>query len=729
MNVCRETRLEWRKLLVPLDKSMRTGLISVLRGQMSVRQAALELARRVRVAGDHRRERKILDELASKPPGLRPEFQRLTASELLRHFRQRKRPSFLGGFEAAQESTVTWQERLFPEQAAQLTKLAHRIVQHRWCLLGFGEIDFGELLGWRRDPLSGRVWPLEYHADISLWHNDGSDMRVLWEVNRMGHLITLGQAYVLTGNERFAEEFFGQLDSWREQNPVGRGPNWSCAMEVALRTMNLLAAFTMFRDSAALTENTLSRLLTTFEQHGAHIQRNLEFSYLGTSNHYLSDVVGLLWLGITLPELSVANEWREWALLEMLREMDKQVLADGAHYEASTGYHRFVLELFLYSFILCKANEIQIEEKYSNKLHNMLRYTRGILRPDGLAPLVGDSDGGQLLPIVNHIAGDQAYLLALGAVVFNDATLKNQGSPLPEEVLWVLGEKGIRKFEGLQTADNSSRSLAFPETGSYVLRHGDLYLFFNASNIGRNGRGSHGHNDSLSIEVSACGRPFIVDPGSYVYTADLRERQLFRSTAYHSTIQIADAEQNTTNERLPFSIGNEAHPRILDWQTGTERDVVVGEHLGYERLPRPVRHRRAVFFYKSDRWWLIEDDLLGKGEQTIAVRFHFDSGLELTVRDESIVSACDKMTGARLLVCSKDLRLKPEFEPQFTSRHYGAKTPSISVCWLMRTSMPRKLSWVLLPVCAGEDEEERLKLVQSQVSKVQRSGSARVIAV
>src|SRR5207253_8402267 len=99
------------------------------------------------------------------------------------------------------------------------------------------------------------------------------------------------------------------------------------------------------------------------------IQRNLEFSHIVTSNHYLSDIAGLLWLGLMLPELRSAASWRDWAVAEMLREMDKQILPDGADYESSTGYHRFVLELFLYSFSLCRANGIAIEERYWQKLH------------------------------------------------------------------------------------------------------------------------------------------------------------------------------------------------------------------------------------------------------------------------------------------------------------------------------------------------------------------------
>src|SRR5712664_3866686 len=220
-------------------------------------------------------------------------------------------------------------------------------------------------------------------------------------------------------------------------------------MEVALRAMNLLAAFAFFLRAPEMDELALKELLEIFDQHGAHIRRNLEFSHIVTSNHYLADVTGLLWLGVLLPELEAAADWREFGLRELLAEMDKQVLPDGTDYEASTGYHRLVLELFLYSFVLCHLNGIDIEEKYWNKLRAMIEYVRAYLRPDGCAPLIGDSDSGQVLPIVRRTGDDHAYLLAVGAAVFQDPRFKVRDSPAPEELLWLLGEQGIRDYAAL----------------------------------------------------------------------------------------------------------------------------------------------------------------------------------------------------------------------------------------------------------------------------------------
>src|SRR5262249_45513991 len=268
------------------------------------------------------------------------------------------------------------QQDLFPEHTRQMLSDAERIVaEHCWSLLGFGEKCFGkDEIRWHRDPVSRFDWPLTYHADLNLFRDDGSDARVVWELNRCGHFLALGRAYAISGDERFSAEFFKQLRGWREQNPMGRGVNWNCAMEVALRAMNLLAAFSLFLHAPQMDEVAINELLQIFDQHGDHIRRNLEFSHIATSNHYLSDVVGLLWLGLILPELAAASEWREFALRELLSEMDKQVLADGADYEASTGYHRFTLELFLYSFMLCHLNGLDIDERYWSKLRAMVEY-------------------------------------------------------------------------------------------------------------------------------------------------------------------------------------------------------------------------------------------------------------------------------------------------------------------------------------------------------------------
>jgi hypothetical protein len=60
---------------------------------------------------------------------------------------------------------------------------------------------------------------------------EGADVRVVWELNRLHHLVTLGRAYLLTDDERYTEEFLLQLKSWHEANPPHFGVNWTVQRE------------------------------------------------------------------------------------------------------------------------------------------------------------------------------------------------------------------------------------------------------------------------------------------------------------------------------------------------------------------------------------------------------------------------------------------------------------------------------------------------------------------
>jgi Heparinase II/III-like protein/Heparinase II/III N-terminus len=766
-------------------RALPAALREPLRGDIDALGVLRESARRARAAVALRRERAAFVRGESSGAGarLRAEFASLDDGELLRHFRERRAPRFLAGFETPPEELARLAHASFPREAEELSRRARRIVEgNRWPLLGCGEFDFGADVEWLRDPLSGALWPRDFHADVRLARGDGSDARVLWELNRLGHLVTLAQAYALEPGERLAEKFFAHVASWRAQNPVGAGPAWASAMEAALRAVNLLAAFQVFRRSPLLDAARLKTLLDAFDEHGRFVRAHLEFSHLATSNHYLSDVAGLLWLGLLLPELEAARGWREFGLRELPRELDKQVLPDGAHYESSTSYHRFAAELFITSFLVCRANGVGIGERQRLKLRSMLEYLRAVLRPDGRAPLLGDSDNGRALPLAPRAADEHAFLLALGAALFREPNLKPQifdsrdlihdgrdtkpderdlkpdvrdlesdrpasefarpasefdrrdsefdrpasepdsrdpepaGGPRlktadapPFELLWLLGGEGLAAYESLPPCEPPA-SAAFADAGTFVLREADLYLLLNASGAGLKGRGSHAHNDALSVEVSACGASFISDPGTFVYTADAAARQAFRSTRYHSAVEVDGAEQNTTDERTPFRIGDEASPRLLRWTTGTGRDRAEAEHHGYERLPGAITHARAVTFDKPRRFWLVEDELAGAGEHTFRFFFHAARGVRAGVRERA-AELYDETTGARLLVAALCVEADPSVEPRWTSRDYGERAPSQTVCWTLRARAPLKAAWALVPLRPGEDEAPRLRLI------------------
>src|SRR5438876_6366975 len=182
-----------------------------LRGEVSAGLAALEAVRRMNAGLERRRERRNLQQLNRQTARLTRPFASMSAPELLNHFRSRQSPKFFPGLTL---QTARLQAEVFPEETNQLIHAAERVTnEHCWPLLGLGEKCFGdEDIDWHRDPLSGVDWPMDYHGDINLRRNDGSDARVVWELNRLGHLITLGRAYSITKNAETQPSGTVQID-------------------------------------------------------------------------------------------------------------------------------------------------------------------------------------------------------------------------------------------------------------------------------------------------------------------------------------------------------------------------------------------------------------------------------------------------------------------------------------------------------------------------------------
>jgi hypothetical protein len=69
------------------------------------------------------------------------------------------------------------------------------------------------------------------------------------------------------------------------------------------------------------------------------------------------------------------------------------------------------------------------------------------------------------------------------------------------------------------------------------------------------------------------------------------------------------------------------------------------------------------------------------------------------------------MNFARLLIVASGFTAEPVLESRFSSRDYGAKVSSESVCWTVRTALPVTAQFVLVPVGVDEEPSERLRLI------------------
>ena len=279
------------------------------------------------------------------------------------------------------------------------------VLAHRFDLLGSGPVQL-DRIDWQLDVKSGRRWPLVHISRVPVSYSDGSDIKWPWELSRCQHLPLLAAAWRETNDRRYLDELGAQLDSWIDGNPVELGANWLIAMEPAIRAVNWIAALAIVAEDAA-AEPWFRRALESLVLHGRFIRSHLEGGPV-RGNHYLSDIVGLLALGALFagPE---GTRWLQHGARSLAVELDHQVLPDGVDHEVSTAYHRFVTELFVCGLQVVEAlAPAELPPRHRERVDQMLRFTRDVTRPDGLVPLVGDSDDGRLLPLADYGADPRA---------------------------------------------------------------------------------------------------------------------------------------------------------------------------------------------------------------------------------------------------------------------------------------------------------------------------------
>jgi hypothetical protein len=528
----------------------------------------------------------------------------------------------------AEAWTRTFRAR-FPDAAGSIVSAADRVLRHEFDLLGSGCVDLGPKLPWHTDFKSGREWPMGYSPRLQYIEFDRpSDVKTPWELSRCQHFTTIGQAYWLTGDERYAQEFADEVSDWIARNPWAHGVNWACAMDVALRAVSWIWGFHFFGDSRACQPPAFrSALLRALYLHGDYIANHLERGEVN-GNHYLCDGVGLVFLGTFFRATHKGREWLRIGTDIVETEIFNQTSADGVDFEKSTAYHRLVLEAFLTSHLLLALHDEPTSSEWMTRLGRMLEYVEAYTRPDGTIPLIGDADDGRIQKLGVQDINDHRYLLSAGAVLFERGDFKRAAGSFADEAFWLLGPGGAERFDALAVATTPVASKAFDDGGFYVLRTDRAHVIVDCGEVGMHGRGGHGHSDITSLEVWLDGMNLVTDCGAYLYTASREWRNRFRSTSFHNVVQV-DGEElcRLISPDDLWHLRDDARPQKVAWRWGDRADYFSGGHDGYARLDPPVLVTREVLLIKQGPDVLVRDSIDGRGSRTLVWRFHLDPAL------------------------------------------------------------------------------------------------------
>ncbi|HEX5043093.1 MAG TPA: alginate lyase family protein [Candidatus Polarisedimenticolaceae bacterium] len=412
------------------------------------------------------------------------------------------------------------------------------------------------------------------------WRHPGSR---LWSYH-LHYLDGLRQADVP------AAERLRLLEAWVAGNPPGTRPAWE-PYPTALRLVNALAFL------SASGREPSPDVLASLSRQAWWLAGTLEWDV--GANHLWKNALALAWAGRLLGGEAAAR-WRRRGDALLRRELRRQVLADGFHYERTPTYHALLVEDLLRLDSLLEGEEGPLRAEVRDALVRTGAALATVLHPDGEIALLNDSAFGQ--------------------------------APSGDALVGAASARVGCRLEALQGG--------LPQAGILRLECQGTVLFFDVGDTGDRRQPGHAHADTLTLELSMDGRRVVVDAGVHDYEGGALRRYA-RGTLAHNTVVIDDADQSEMWD--VFRVGRRARP--LEVKVGRKDGLpwASAAHDGYRGLPGSPLPRRTIEGLPGGVF-RIHDEVTGAGAHRVrsslrvhpALTAHLVDGNRVTLEGEGL---------------------------------------------------------------------------------------------
>ncbi len=556
-----------------------------------------------------------------------------------------------------------------------------------------------------------KVSPVSPHVTVA-------DIKFIWEPARLGWAFTLGRAYHLSGDERYAGSFWQLLETFLDANPPYLGPNWISAQEAALRVLALVFARQVFAGSPHSTPERAARLAWAIATHAARLPPTLLYARSQNNNHLLSEAAGLYTAGLALPGHPSAARWRRLGWDWFQRGLRSQIAGDGAYSQHSANYQRLMLQLALWMNALAQAQGQAVPPESQSRLAAATRWLLLLLdRESGGAPNLGPNDGAYILPLTVCPFADYRPLLQAAGLAFLGERPVESGV-WDELSLW-LCQAGPSTS---RTPPASPAPVDLQQSPHILISPtGASWAYLRAAHFS----GRPGHADQLHLDLWWRGLNVAQDPGTFLYNAPPPWDNRLAGSEVHNTLTVDDQDQMLRAGRFLYLERAQAQVVAGIPATGAAAgggipagwSQLIAWHDGYRRLE--LIHQRTVTALPAGGW-LVEDGLLpaqkklstvqphtaslqwllpdwpwqvqtGENEMQFVLRLETPHGplqLHLSVRselDENPVPAQLQLARAGRLLYG-NMPVKPTWG--WVSPTFGDKMPALSVRLLARRLPP-----------------------------------------
>lgn len=574
---------------------------------------------------------------------------------------------------------------------------AELVCEGKFSFLGYGPLPLGFPPPWNLDFVSGKGWPQQPSSSLAVVRHDGSDVKVPWELSRLQFLPVLGKAWKLSGDRRYRQAAKELLSNWIREQPVGFGVNWTIAMEAALRSISICLLLELLWPFRTEEMDWLQEVTLSLWHHLLFIESHIEFSHIVRSNHYLSNLLGLFCLSMFLDGEGMTAKRHQYGS-QIEQEILRQVYEDGGDCEASTGYQVFVAQVFAVALRLMQVAGIIPKPSLLARLRRMYQMMEELADVEGRIPHIGDVDDGRVELLLDDVeqllCASRRHSLTISNFLGLVAALLGEASDRRSEDTAWYGLRPIRRLQRHRSGPNSNcpGAVVFPQSGIAIARQRETEVLFLAIPNGLKGKGSHTHNDKLSLILRIDREELLCDSGTAFYTREAATRNRFRATAAHNTVLVDGQEQNRidSGKQTLFCLGNEAEVTSIESREEDGCLLLEASHHGYRRIG--VLHTRTLLLEPSG-FVRINDLFTGIGRHRFQAHYHLGPIWKCESLEEKERQIWCRVQGIRSVEfrLSAPVTLRAWEEPTEISTAYGTTRLTRRICVAADASLPFSL--------------------------------------
>jgi hypothetical protein len=379
------------------------------------------------------------------------------------------------------------------------------------------------------------------------------------------------------------------------------------------------------------------------------------------------------------PEFDKSTKWLNKGKQILLhKKCLGQFYEDGGYCQLSFNYQRLAIHYLLWLYKFAKFNKDQeVIHAITPILERSFYFLISFMNDsDGQLPNWGANDGALLNPWTTCDFSDFRPLLQTLSYITRGKRIFPDG-PWDKELSSFLD----LEVKNIPIEKLKLRSCSYPGTGIHVLRKtADDFVLFRCGSV----RDRFGQADQLHVDVWWKGLNIAVDGGSYLYNAEPQYHRYFMGTRSHSTVTVDDMDQMLLYRRFKWL--NWTKARLLRFTDC----LVEGEHYGYFHTKGKVTHRRSVE-WQGDK--IIICDVL-EPQKKCETKYELHWALndypfeveEINETVKKIILSTPKGPVHFTVECSEhaDISVRRAYDDEnkpdgWQSRHYGQKTPAVSV--------------------------------------------------